>query len=120
MAKRANVPKTDVTGVPEGKVHAYAVLYHVNEGFDQILAQLQQLDKTGACRHVARRLHVIVEETRAEFNVELVALPQEREPKDWTRFGRLRERAQKHSDRTNADRQRNRITTRANQRRGSK
>jgi hypothetical protein len=120
MPKRVEVRKTDATGVPKGKVRAYAVLYHVNEGFDQVLAELQQLDTCGVRRQVSKNLHVIVEETRAEVNFELVELLQERELKDWTRFGRLRERAEKHSDRTNADRERNRLTTRANQPRGSK
>jgi hypothetical protein len=48
MPKREKVPNNDMRSVPSGKVRAYEVLYHVNEEFEQILAQLQQLDKIGA------------------------------------------------------------------------
>jgi hypothetical protein len=93
MPKRAKSPNTEVTSVPKGKVHAYAVLYHVNEGFEQIEAQLQQLDKSGVWRQVSKRLQVIVAETRAEVNFELVEFLQERELRDWTRLGAARQRA---------------------------
>lgn len=87
MLKRLKVAKINA-----GKVPAYAVLFHVNEGFYQILAQLQQLDKSGAWRQISKRLHLIVEETRAEVNFELVEFLQERELKEWTRLGAARQR----------------------------
>jgi hypothetical protein len=61
MPKRVKGPNTDVTSVPRGKVRTYAVLCHVNEEFDQILAQLQQLDKSAAWRRLSKRLQVIRE-----------------------------------------------------------
>jgi hypothetical protein len=92
MPKRVKGPNTDVTGVPRGKVRAYAVLCHVNEEFDQILAELHQLDKSRAWRQVSKRLQVIVAETRAEVNFELVEFLQELELRDWTRSGAARQR----------------------------
>jgi hypothetical protein len=50
MPKRVKLRKIDVAGVPKGKVRTYTVLYHVKEAFDQILAQLQELDKSSAWR----------------------------------------------------------------------
>jgi|ERR1035438_3856346 hypothetical protein len=94
MPKRVKVPNTDVASVPKGKARAYAVLYHVNDGFEQILAELQQLDNSGAWRQVSKRLQVIVEETRAEVNFELVDFLQERELRDWTRLGAARQRTE--------------------------
>lgn len=49
--------------------------------------QLQQLDQRGVGRHVPNKLEVVVEETRAEVNFELVEYLQQRELEDWTRFG---------------------------------
>lgn len=94
MPKRSKVQQAHVTGLPRGKVHAYAVLYQVNEGFEQIQAQLQQADKSGTWRHVTKRLQVIVEETRAQVNFELVEYLQECELRDWTRLGAARQKAE--------------------------
>jgi hypothetical protein len=93
MPKPVKVPNRDVTGVPKGRVGAYAVLYHVNESFEQILGQLKQLDNSHGWRRVSKRLQLIVEETRAEANFEMVEFLQERELKDWTRLGVARQRA---------------------------
>jgi hypothetical protein len=93
MPKRVKVPNTDVPSVPKEKVRAYPVLYHINEGFEQISSQLQLLDKSGVWRQVSKRLQVIVAETRAEVNFELVEFLQERELRDWTRLGAARQRA---------------------------
>jgi hypothetical protein len=82
-----------VPASPKDKVRAYAVLYHANEGSEQILVQLQQLDKSRGWRQVSKRLRVIVEETRAEVNFELVEFLQERELRDWTRLGAARQRS---------------------------
>src|SRR5579871_2208036 len=87
MPKRVKVPNDDAARDPKRKICPYAVLYHVNEGFKQILAQFQQLGNTGAWRPVSKRLQLIMEETRAEVNFELVEILQERELKEWTRLG---------------------------------
>ena len=88
MPKRLKVTKTDA-----GKITAYAILFQVNEGFEQILARLQELGHSGEWRQVSKRLQLIVEETRAEVNFELVEFLQERELRDWTRLGIARQRA---------------------------
>ena|SRR5580693_1082662 len=88
MPKRVNVSNVGVTS----KIQAYAVLYHINDGFEQILAQLQQFDNKRKRRRLSKRLQLIVEETRAEVNFELVELLQERELSDWTRLGAARQR----------------------------
>jgi hypothetical protein len=54
MQERLKVLNTDIRRVPKGKARAYAVLYHVNEGFEQILTQLKHLDNTGAWRQVRK------------------------------------------------------------------
>jgi hypothetical protein len=87
MPKRVNVPNVGVSS----KIQAYAVLYHINHGFEQILAQLQQFDNKRT-RRLSKRLRLVVEETRAEVNFELVELLQERELNDWTRLGAARQR----------------------------
>jgi hypothetical protein len=88
MPKRLKVAKTDV-----GKATAYAILFHVNEGFEQILARLQELSYGGEWRQVSKRLQLIVEETRAEINFEMVEFLQERELAEWTRLGAARKRS---------------------------
>jgi hypothetical protein len=93
MPKRLKVAKTDVTRVPTRKVTAYAILFHVNEGFEQILARLQELGNSSEWRQVSKRLQLIVAETRAEVNFEMVEFLQERELRDWTRLGAARQRA---------------------------
>jgi hypothetical protein len=89
MPKRLKVAKTDA-----GKITAYATLFHVNQGFVQILARLQELRRSdGDWRQVSKRLQLIVAETRAEVNFELVEFLQERELAEWTRLGAARKRA---------------------------
>ena len=85
MPKRLKVAKTHA-----GKITAYAILFQVNEGFEQILAQLQQLDNISTGRRLSKRLQLIVAETRAEINFEMVEVLQERELAEWTRLGAAR------------------------------
>ena len=61
MPKRVNVPNVGVSS----KIQAYAILCHINYGFEQILAQLQQFDNEGTRRRLSKRLELIVAETRA-------------------------------------------------------
>ena len=78
----------------------YEILYRINDGFDQIANQFQQLDKSGVRRRAWKRFRLIAEEMRAEVNFELVEFLQERELKDWTDFGRLRlDYEKRHADR---------------------
>ena len=71
------------------------MLYNLNQGFEQVLYQLQQLEKLGLGRQPWKALRAIVEENRAEVNFELVERLQEREQRDWTYFGRLRQQWEK-------------------------
>jgi hypothetical protein len=72
------------------KLLYYKTLYHLNRGFNQVLSQLQQLEKGGVGRRAWKKLQVIVEEARAEINFELVYVLQERELRDWTYFGAVK------------------------------
>jgi hypothetical protein len=36
-----------VTNAPAGKLRLYEILYTLNQGFEQVLGQLQQLEKLG-------------------------------------------------------------------------
>jgi hypothetical protein len=90
MPKRAKVPNVAPARHPTRKIRLYAVLYRVNEGFEQILAQLKQLDESVAWRPLSKRLQVIVKETRAEVSFEMVEFLQERELAEWTRLGAAR------------------------------
>ena len=81
-----------------GKLRLYEILYTLNQGFEQVLHQLQELEKLGLGRPW-QALQTIVEENRAEVNFELVERLQERELRDWTHFGRLRGEGEKqHAD----------------------
>jgi hypothetical protein len=110
-----------VTSDRAGKFRLYTILYHVNEAFEQILGQLQQLDQRGVGPHVSNKLEVIVEETRAEVNFELVEYLQQRELNDWTRFGAARQLTTTNTDsvglRRNPDRSLSRLTKRETERR---
>jgi hypothetical protein len=95
-------PKAVHTGVAKGqepatagKLRLYEILYNINQSFEEVLAQLKTLERFGIRRRAATKLQVIVEETRAEVNFELVDLLHERELKEWTHFGRMRERPRK-------------------------
>ena len=78
-----------------GKLHLYEILYNLNQGFEQVLHQLQQLEKLGLGRQAWKAFAVMVEETRAEINFELIEQLAEREQRDWTYFGRLRQQREK-------------------------
>ena len=106
-----------------GKLRWYEILYTLNQGFEQVLYQLQQLENLGLGPWKA--LRVIVEENRAEINFELVERLAEREQSDWTYFGRLRQqREKKYRDPQDvlieADRLRQRMKKPPTQRRGNR
>jgi len=77
------------------KLHLYEILYHLNQGFEQVLLQLQQLKKLGLGRQAWKAWEAMVEEKRAEINFELVERLAEREQRDWSYFGRLHQRREK-------------------------
>ena len=78
------------------KLHVYEALHSLNQGFEQVLADLRRLREfTCFRRELLQALSVVVEETRAWANFELVGVLQNRELGDWTRFGRLRRQWEK-------------------------
>ena len=81
-------------GVTE-ELRLYEVLWHLNRGFDQLLGQFQQLQRSGLGRQPWDRLQVILEEARAETNFELCERLEQLAFNQWTHFGRLRQEHEK-------------------------
>jgi hypothetical protein len=78
------------------KLRAYETLFTLNQAFENILADLQRLQRLPFFRReFLREFQVMVEETRACINFELVEAMHSREQDDWARFGRLRLRWEK-------------------------
>src|SRR6266478_5619583 len=78
------------------KVQAYETLYTLNQGFEQVLAGLRSLQQFPFFRpEFLREFQVMVAETRACINFELVESLHSREQDDWARFGRLRQQWEK-------------------------
>jgi len=68
----------------------YESLNALNHDFECVLAELARLHELGMFnRDLANILRIVVKETRAWANFELVEILQQREQADWTRFGRL-------------------------------
>lgn len=94
---RKRVARAPAICVIPTKRSLYEILYRINEGFDQIVDQFQQLDTSSVRRRAWKRFRLIAEELRAEVNFELVGFLHERELENWTDFGRLRQKAEKRS-----------------------
>src|SRR5216684_796376 len=73
------------------KLLAYQTLFTLNQAFENVLADLQRLQRLPLFRReFLQEFQVMVEETRACINFELVEAMHSREQDDWARFGRLR------------------------------
>src|SRR5436190_23164714 len=84
------------------KLRAYQTLFTLNQAFENVLADLQRLQHLPFFRSdLLREFLVMVEETRACINFELVESLHSREQDDWARVGRLRQQWQKHYKVTN-------------------
>ena len=78
------------------KLLAYQTLFTLNQAFENVLADLQRLQRLPFFRRdFLREFQVMVEETRACVNFELVEAMHSREQDDWTRYGRLRQQWEK-------------------------
>ena len=78
------------------KLRAYQTLFTLNQAFENVLADLQRLQHLPFFRsEFLREFQVMVEETRACINFELVESLHSREQDDWARFGRLRQQLEK-------------------------
>ena len=67
----------------------YEALHSVNRGFEQLTADLGRLEALGFRRDLFQHYRVIVEETRAWVNFEVLQAMQGREERDWARWGKL-------------------------------
>jgi hypothetical protein len=75
---------------PAGRLLVYESLYALNRDFEQVLADFARLQELGVFeRHLGNVFPVIVQETRAWANFEVVEALQPREQEDLTHFGRL-------------------------------
>jgi len=78
------------------KLRAYQTLFTLNQAFESVLADLHRLQRLPFFRpEFLREFQVMVEETRACINFELVEAMHSREQDDWARFGRLRQQWEK-------------------------
>jgi hypothetical protein len=78
------------------KLPVYEILYSLNQGFEQVLADFGRLQKFPFFRReFLREFQVVVEETRAWANFDVLETMHGRELDDWTRFGRVRRRWEK-------------------------
>src|SRR6266446_8786754 len=78
------------------KLRAYETLFTLNQAFENISADLQRLQRLPFFRpEFLQEFQVMVEETRACVNFELVESLHSREQDDWARFGRLRQQWEK-------------------------
>jgi hypothetical protein len=84
-----------MTPIPQ-KLRVYEALHSLNQGFENVLAELVRLQEFPFLRReFLRHFQVMVEETRAWANFELVEAMHSREQDDWARFGRLRHQWEK-------------------------
>ena len=78
------------------KLDVYEALHSLNQAFGQVLADLRRLQEfTFFRREPLGHFQVVVEETRAWANFELLEVLLDREQDAWARFGRLRDRWEK-------------------------
>jgi hypothetical protein len=81
---------------PSQKLRVYETLHSFNQGFEQVLADVQSLQEFPFFRReFLRHFHIIIEETRSWANFEVAEVLHSREQHDWARFGRLRQRWEK-------------------------
>src|SRR6266850_383266 len=75
---------------PTGRLLVYESLYALNRDFEQVLAGLARLQELGVFgRDFGNVFPVIIQETRAWANMELVEALQPLEQEDLTHFSRL-------------------------------
>src|SRR5258708_28802025 len=81
---------------PVERLPVYENLHALNRDFGQVLADLAKLQELGVFQHDRGNIiSVVVKETRAWANLELVELLQMEEEDAWAYFGRLHRRGEK-------------------------
>jgi hypothetical protein len=81
-------PKKDAPG----KLLLYETLCELNRSFEQVLRELERLQRFGLFRgrQFLKSCQLAVKETRAWATLEILEILHDREESDWARFGRLR------------------------------
>ena len=76
---------------PARRLAVYETLYALNRDFDQVVVHLERLQELGMFQQqdLGNIFPVIVQETRAWANMELVEALRPLEQDDWTHFNRL-------------------------------
>jgi hypothetical protein len=64
--KPAHPGEAKSLGQDSGKLRLYEILDHLNQGFEQVLGQLQQLEKLGLGHQPWKALRVIAEENASK------------------------------------------------------
>ena len=85
------------------KVLVYDALATLNRDFEQVLRDLERLEELRLFRYRWQREFLKVwratlEETRAWVSFEMVEILHQKEERDWTDFGRMRQRAEEPSE----------------------
>ena len=81
---------------PVDRLPVYENLHFLNQDFQQVLNDIARLQELGVFqRDLGHIFSVVVKETRAWANFELLEILLQREQDDWTRFGRLHRRWEK-------------------------
>src|ERR1700682_965625 len=91
--RRAQLHPTPASsGIALGRLSVYENLHALNRDFEQVLADLARLQELGVFRRDRFTIfRLIVQETRAWANVEVVRVLQQREEDDCVNFGQLRD-----------------------------
>jgi hypothetical protein len=102
VVKRQNSKNSPHGGVPQNapKVLVYEALATLNRDFEQVLCDLERLEELRVFPHRWQRRFLktwrtTLEETRAWANFEVVEVLHQREEREWTSFGRIRQRSEK-------------------------
>ena len=78
------------------KLTVYETLHTLNRGFEQVLADLEKLEKLRLFRpDLSNIFRIMVQETRTHVSFELIEVMHEVEQEDWALFGRQRRRWEK-------------------------
>ncbi len=101
--KNSNRPTHSAFPQNAPKAQAYEALATLNRDFEQVLGDLDRLGAQRLFPHRWQRKFLkawraTLEETRAWANFEVVEVLHQREEREWLRFSRLRQRAEKQSE----------------------
>lgn len=103
MAKtKRQKPQSSMHSFPQNapKVLVYDAIAALNPDFQQVLCDLERLERLGLFprrwqRKFLRTWRATLEETRAWISFEVVEILHQREEREWARLGRIRQRAEK-------------------------